>query len=400
MEHNIKYLALILLLGLSTGCHRDAIVDSDFYDCTLEVDDNSLDHPHNGNYQNLLDKMVASGVPGIQMAIRTPEHDLWLGTAGKADLKNNIPIESCHITRVGSTVKTFTATTILLLEEEGKLSLDDRITDYLSESDIRDIENADTATIRQLLQHSSGIYNYILDTNFQLASFNDLIKEWSANELLDYARGKDAYFSPGIDVRYSNTGYVFLGMIISNIENKPFHEVFEEKLFLPFGLNSTQFAAIDPVPNQIIRGYIDLYSNLNLINTTYYSGWDYFTADGGLISNANDLNRFTTALFNGEIISQTSLDQMLEVSYPNNPDKDFFPIAFGLGTFKIQTEWGEAYLHSGDAIGYYATMVYFPESDTTICWTVNANYGKIDALISSKSAMENIFRTVFESNLK
>ncbi len=398
MKHKIQFLALILLVGLSTGCHRDAIVDSDFYDCTLEVDDNSLDHPHNGNYQNLLDKMVASGVPGIQMAIRTPEHDLWLGTAGKADLKNNIPIESCHITRVGSTVKTFTATTILLLEEEGKLSLDDRITDYLSESDIRDIENADTATIRQLLQHSSGIYNYILDTNFQLASFNDLIKEWSANELLDYARGKDAYFSPGTDVRYSNTGYIFLGMIISNLENKPFYEVFEEKLFLPFGLNSTQFAANDPVPNQIIRGYIDLYSNLNLINTTYYSGWDYFTADGGLISNAYDLNRFTMALFNGEIISQASLDEMLHVRYPNNPDNDFFPTAFGLGTFKIQTEWGEAYLHSGDAIGYYATMMYFPESDTTICWTVNANYGKIDALISSKSAMEKIFRTVFENN--
>ncbi|MBK8289862.1 MAG: beta-lactamase family protein [Flammeovirgaceae bacterium] len=123
---------------------------------------------------------------------------------------------------------------------------------------------------------------------------------------------------------YSNTNYILLGMIISNIEGKPFYEVFEEKIFEPLSLRSTQFAASDPVPDGIIRGYVDFYSNLNVINATYYSGWDYYTADGGLISNAYDLNVFMTALVNGEIISQPSLDEMIIWQKPKEEDPEFF----------------------------------------------------------------------------
>ncbi len=396
MKNLIKIIKIILLTVLNTSCTRDEIFNSEYYQCSFVPIDSSSANPQYDKYQNLLNRITSSGVPGIQMSIYTPTEGMWLGAAGKADLKSNIQLEPCNITRVGSIVKTFTATTILLLQEEGKLNLNDRITNYLSSYDIRDIENADQVTIKQLLQHSSGIYNYILNSNFQLASFNDLIKEWGPDDLLEYARGENHYFSPGTDVRYSNTNYILLGMIISNIENKPFYKVFEDKIFSPLSLNSTQFAAENTVPDGIIRGYIDLYSKLNLINTTYYSGWDYYTADGGLISNVYDLNTFTNALFNGQIISQPSLNQMLDFSYPNNPNDDFFSISYGLGTFKIETEWGDAYQHSGDAIGYYASTVYFPNDDITICWAVNANYGKIDDLISSKYAMEDIFRTVLE----
>ena len=229
---------------------------------------------------------------------------------------------------------------------------------------------------------------------FQTASLNDLIKEWKPEELLDYARGKKAYFEPGTDVLYSNTNYILLGMIISTIEGKPFYEVFEEKIFTPLNLTSTRFAAKDPVPDGIIRGYVDFYSNLDVINATYYSGWDYYTADGGLISNAYDLNVFLTALFSGQIISQNSLTEMMNWQKPKEADPDFFPLCYGLGIFKMETPWGDAYFHSGDAIGYYACMAYFPERETTICWAVNGNYGKIDEFTSTKSAMEKIFGTL------
>jgi D-alanyl-D-alanine carboxypeptidase len=245
------------------------------------------------------------------------------------------------------------------------------------------------------MQHSSGIYNYIQNLKFQTGSLNDLIKIWSPDELLSYARGKKAYFAPGEDVLYSNTNYILLGMIITKIEGKPFYEVFDEKIFIPLGLNSTQFAATDPVPDGIIRGYVDFYSNLNVINASYYSGWDYYTADGGLISNAYDLNVFLTSLFKGDIISQASIDEMMDWQKPKDEDPNFFPIFYGLGIFKMETQWGDAYFHSGDAIGYYACMTYFPDRETTICWAVNGNYGKIDACTSTQSAMEKIFGTVF-----
>jgi D-alanyl-D-alanine carboxypeptidase len=394
MRNIFPYLiSLIIIIVLS--CTEDNHYTPSFYNCSLSFQDSSLVNPSNSKYQHLLDEIKASGVPGILMSVQNKTDGMWLGTSGKADLKMNIDLNVCNRTRVGSTVKAFTATTIFLLKEKGKLNLDDKITKYLSAADIKDIENADKATIRQLLHHSSGIYNYIQNLKFQTSSLNDLIKIWTPDELLDYARGKIAYFSPGEDVLYSNTNYVLLGMIISNIEGKPFYEVFKEKIFEPLGLSSTQFAAKDPVPDGIIRGYVDFYSNLNIINATYYNGWDYYTADGGLISNAYDLNIFMTALIHGEIISQASLDEMMTWQKPRNEDLEFFPISYGLGIFKMETEWGDAYFHSGDAIGYYACMAYFPESETTICWAVNGNYGKIDEFTSTKSAMEKIFGTVF-----
>ena len=378
------------------SCQKDELLAPDVFDVNVSFTDSSATHVEHLKFQKLLEDIKGSGVPGVSMSVHDPIRGMWLGTSGKADLKNNIDLKVGHITRVGSTVKTFTATTILLLQEEGKLSLDDRITDYLTDHEIRDLENADIATIRQLLDHSSGIYNYIGNLQFQTASLNDLVKEWTPEELMDFARGQNAYFKPGEDAEYSNTNYILLGMIISKIENKPFYEVFEEKIFIPLGLNFTQFAAQNPVPDNIIRGYADLYSNLNVINVTYYSGWDYYTADGGLISNPHDLNIFFTSLMNGEIVSPSSLDQMMDWIEPNEEDTEFFPIAHGLGIFKMETQWGEAYFHSGDAIGYYANMVYFPDQETTICWAVNGNYGRIDEFTSTKEAMENIFDAVFD----
>lgn len=392
----LKIFSLLIIVMFFFSCEEDEIQKTGFYDCDLPFADSSQSNASNIKYLGLLGEITGSGVPGISMSVQTDQDGMWLGASGKADLKNNTGLQVCNLTRVGSTVKTFTAVTIFLLAEEGKLDLDDPVTKYLSDSELRDLENADKASIRQLLNHSSGIFNYIQDMKFQTASLNDLIKEWKPEELLSFARGKKAGFEPGTDVSYSNTNYILLGMIISAIEGKPFYEVFEEKIFSPLSLTSTRFAARDPVPDGIIRGYVDFYSNLQVINATWYSGWDYYTADGGLISNTYDLNRFLTALLTGNLISQESLDEMLVWQKPAETDPEFFPLYYGLGIFKMETPWGDAYFHSGDAIGYYACMAYFPGRSTTICWAVNGNYGSIDTFTSTKSAMENIFRTVFD----
>lgn len=394
-QHTFIFLTFLISLVMFS-CSKDENIPAAVFDCVNPYPDSSVNNPSNTKYQDLLTGIKNSGVPGIMMSIRDNQSGMWLGTAGKSDLKSNVDLQSCNISRVGSTVKTFTASTIFLLQEEGKLNLDDQASMYLTSEDIENIENADVATIRQLMQHSSGIYNYIQNLKFQTGSLNDLIKEWSPDELLSYARGKKAYFAPGEDVLYSNTNYVLLGMIITNIEGKPFWKVFEEKIFEPLHLSATSFAATDPVPGNIINGYVDFYSNLNVMNSTYYSGWDYFTADGGLISNAYDLNTFLTALFAGELISENSLTEMMDWRLPNNPDSEFYPVYYGLGIFKMDTPWGSAYFHSGDAIGYYASMVYFPDEETTVTWAVNGNYGAIDEYTQSKDAMDNIFQTVFD----
>ncbi len=374
-----------------SSCKKGEDLSPAFYNCNINFADSSITNPNNELYQSLLNDITSSGVVGITMSVYHDQTGMWIGASGKADLHNNIDMKSCNISRVGSTVKMFTATTILKLMEEGKLNLDDKISSYMEGDVINKIENADVATIRQLLQHSGGIYNYIQNLNFQTASLNDFIREWKPEDLLCYAYNQSAYFRPGEDVRYSNTGYILLGMLIEKIEGKPFYKVFEDKIFVPLGLSMTKFAAEDHIPYGIVRGYIDIYSNLQVIESTYFSGWDYYTADGGLISNPYDMSVFFRALVNGQIINSNSLDQMLTWKTPQDPDTEFFPISYGLGIFKIETAQGIAYMHSGDAVGYYANMIYFPDDHTTIVYAVNSNYGKIDQFVSTKEAMEKIF---------
>lgn len=390
----------LLYIGLATlllySCKKGEDLEPSLYQCAFSETDSSQFNPNHFKYQSFIDEMTASGVVGVTMSVYDSANGTWNGASGKADLHNDINMQSCNISRVGSTVKTFTATTVLMLAEDGKVNLEDKISDYLSGDIIDRIENADVATIRQLLQHSSGIYNYIQNLQFQTASLNNLIKEWHAKDLLTYAYDKKAYFSPGTDVRYSNTGYILLGLLIEQIEGKPFYEVFQEKIFYPLGLSMTQFASQDPVPDHIVRGYIDLYSNFQVVESTYYSGWDYFTADGGLISNPHDLNLFMKALINGQLIGTSYLNEMFSWQSPKETDPNFYQISYGLGMFKIETSYGSAYMHSGDAIGYYANMLYFPDADVAIAYAVNSNYGKLDEYVSSKAAMEKIFAAVFQ----
>jgi D-alanyl-D-alanine carboxypeptidase len=386
----------IIALLLLHACRKGESIEPGFYDCNFNFADSSSSNPNNNKYQSLINDMTSSGVVGVTMSVYHTQSGMWIGAGGKADLYNNVDMQPCSISRVGSTVKMFTATTVLKLMEEGKLNLDDKISSYLQGDVISKIENADKATIRQLLQHSSGIYNYIQNLKFQTASLNDFIREWKPDDLLKYAYNQKAYFQPGEDVRYSNTGYILLGILIEKIEGKPFYKVFEDKIFIPFGLTMTKFAAEDHIPYGIVRGYIDMYSNLQVTESTYFSGWDYYTADGGLISNPYDMSIFFQLLMNGQIINSNSLNEMLSWKTPKEPDPDFFPISYGLGIFKIETDKGIAYMHSGDAVGYYANMLYFPGDNATIVYAVNSNYGKIDQFVSTKAAMEKIISATME----
>lgn len=393
MKKHILF-GIFILSFFAISCKKNIVNNPDNYNCSWNFNDSSLTNPEQIKFQSLLNSITSKGVAGISMTVYKPSYGLWCGASGMADLFSQTVLKPCNITRAGSVVKTFTAVTILKLRDEGKLNLDDKISAYLDQSILEKIENTNEATIRQLLNHSSGIYNYIQNLRFQTASLNDLIREWHAEDLLKYAHNQTAYFKPGEDVRYSNTNYILLGLIIESIENKPFYEVFKEKIFNPLNLSATCFAAENPVPQNIIRGYIDLYSNLQLTEATYYSGWDYYTADGGLITNTYELTVFFKSLIEGQLISQQSLLEMLEFRSPNTPDPAFFPISYGLGIFKMETPYGNAYFHSGDAIGYYANMIYFPDAGIYITYAVNSNYGLIDQHVSTREAMLGFFKEI------
>lgn len=387
--------AIIFSMVLMSCQKKDSINNPGLYQCSVGFADSSGTNPNKNNYQQVINQMVNKGVAGAMMAVYKPASGMWLGAAGKSDLKNNVPMQACNISRMGSTIKLFTAVVTMMLYDEHKINLDEKISAYLHGDYIGKLTNCGRATIRQLLQHSSGIYNYIQNPAFQTASLNDLTKIWQPEELLSYAYNKNAYFQVGADVRYSNTNYILLGFLIEQIEGKPLHQVFEQRIFQPLGMNKSLFAAKDPVPQNIVRGYIDLYSNGQLTESTQFSGWDYHTADGGLISNPYDMAVFFQKLIKGEIISPSLLNEMLTWKIPLEQDDDFFPVEYGLGIFKMKTPAGDVYYHSGDAIGYYANMMYIPATETVVVYSVNSNYGKMDEWVSSKSAIQNVLNAIW-----
>jgi D-alanyl-D-alanine carboxypeptidase len=389
-----KIITIITIACL--GCDSSEIIPAQFYDC-VQANPITVNATEAASYQAHIDQLVNRGIPGIILAIDHPEKGFWVGASGQADIASKVTMKSCNISRAGSIAKTFTATSVLLLIQDGKLSLDDKAMAYLPSGTVGKLKNADQATIRQLLNHTSGIYNYIQDAKFQTASLNDLARVWQPEDLLSYAYGRDAYFAVGKGCQYSNTNYILLGMIIEKVSGLHFSLFFKQRIFDPFGLTFTSFNINDPIPKGLARGYIDLYSNGEITEATHFSGWDYYTADGGLISNSQDLAKFIKLLQEGKILSTESLKEMQTV-VPLPENSDFFKTFCGLGIFRAETDYGTAYFHSGDAIGYYGNMMYFSDSGVSIAWQTNGNYGTLDKLFSSKEAFQGFMELAHQKH--
>ena len=169
---SIQKIIIMLIIAFSLfSCNEHKPIGSDNNECSFNFPDSSYLHPKANEYQTFLDSCVKTGLPGAIMLIRTPEHGTWIGASGKSNLKTGKDMRSCDISRIGSITKTFTATTVMMLAEEGMLNLDDKVNRWLAKSITGEIENCHIATIRQLLNHTSGIYSYTDNNDFLDGSF-------------------------------------------------------------------------------------------------------------------------------------------------------------------------------------------------------------------------------------
>ncbi len=381
---------LVLLVGLA-ACSRERSSPAGALDCDAIPMDAS--HPDAAAIDALVTARVSEGLPGLMLTIDRPGIGAYHGAAGFADLGAGTPIAPCQLTRAGSINKTVTAAVVLQLVDEGVLGLDDPIAAHLPPDVVRGVPNADLATIRQALQHASGIPNWIWSLGFQTASLDDLERVWTADELLDFARRQPPAFEPGADVDYSNTNALLLGLLLENVTGEPLATLYDERVFAPIGLRTTRFAASEPVPDDLIRGYVDLRNNGQLLDGTRFNGWDVH-ADGGLLSDPAELTVLMRAMMDGTLVPPSLLEDVRGVRAPSTVDPEFFPIEYGLGVFRMETSTGTWWFHSGDAIGYWATALVREEDGVAVSWAVNGNYGTLDASVSSRSAWEDVLDLV------
>lgn len=346
----------------------------------------------NAAIEAVAQRFLDAGTVGVSISVKSPQGD-YNYSAGKADLAKNIDLSPCHTLRIGSISKTFASVVIMKLQEEGKLSINDKAADYLPAEFVQNIENLDVVTIRQVMQHTSGIRNY-LGVRIGMELYNGSISAESSEENVRRVFGKKAYFKPGENWQYSNTNYLLLALIIQKVEGKTAYEALRKKFIEPLGLENT---IAGEAPASLSRGYYDSFNNglmRDLTSVDYDAVGGQDMLDGGLISNAHDMNVFMDAFGKGQIISQASIDEMqsptlVEVELPEELRyiKDY-----GLGLFLVDINGQKGFGHGGNVHCFNGVTYYFPESQTSISILVNSYSSKIDRVLYDAATLEDLLK--------
>jgi D-alanyl-D-alanine carboxypeptidase len=375
---NLRHLLIAVVTYIFiSGCTKDGIEKTS--DCTGSQ---NMSHPKSAVFQAVIDKYTNAGLPGIAILIRD-KNGLWVSASGKADIEEGIAMKPCIISKGASTTKTFIATLTLLLAEEGKLSLDDKVEKWVSEKVVTEVKNARESTVRMLLNHTTGIADIIDDQGFYLGVLNNPSHNWTSEELIKFVYGDDAVFPAGTDVEYSNTNYLLLAMILDKVTGKNHSIALREKILNPLKLQNSFYFWHDPLPPSTAQGYFDFYNNGTIVNITNYntgSGNGY----GGLYTTVYDLQIFIEALVRDKkILREQSLNQMLTLTKTD----EGYDRANGLGVFKDFLERAPnqfGYGHRGRDLGYTADMYWFPNQDITMTYLIN--YGT-----DAKSELREVF---------
>jgi D-alanyl-D-alanine carboxypeptidase len=366
-----KHLFLFVFVSfLILSCKEPFAPDMTLNVPCVDVPNNNPAHPKAAVFQGIIDKYIKKGIPGISMLIRDKDN-VWVGAGGQADIKNNVPMTPCTVSKVASVTKMFVGMLTLKLVEEGKLNLDTKISQYLSNSVIKKIENADKVTLRMCLSHTTGIYDVIKSNSFYLSVVNNPTKEWTAEELIEFVYNKPAVFTDSIGVRakYSNTNTLIVALIINQVTGENFQKLIQERVVMPLGLTQTYYFPYNRLPNTTAQGYFDLYNNGTILNMSNYNT---ATGYGGIYSTVQDMRVFIEAIFKyKKVLTPALYAEMIKWTMDDRDNSQF-----GLGVIReyIDREFKDgkyAYGHTGRDLGYSADCFYFPTKDITMTWLIN-----------------------------
>ncbi|AXY06530.1 D-alanyl-D-alanine carboxypeptidase [Bacillus thuringiensis LM1212] len=322
------------------------------------------------------------GVPGILAKI-SENGQTWAYAAGVADQSTQKPMNADFRFRIGSVTKTFIATVVLQLAGENRLNLDDSIEKWLPGVIQGNGYDGKQITIRQLLNHTSGIAEYSKSKDVDVMNTK---KSYTAKEIVEIGLSLPPEFSPGNGWSYSNTGYVILGILIEKVTGNSYAEEIEGRIIEPFELSNTFLpgnSTVIPGANHA-RGYLQRGSELK--DVTYYNP-SIGSSAGDMISTADDLNKFFSALLGGKLLKENQLKQMLTSVPTGKKSLD----NYGLGIYEIKLQNGSSvWGHAGSIPGFCTLVGGTLGGNHTLA--VNINYmGEFNIM----SSFNNIFLAEF-----
>lgn len=344
--------------------------------------------------------MAHNAIPGVVVLIRSRDQGDWSAAFGTKTIGKEDPISLNDYFRIGSNTKTMTATVILQLVQEGKLSLHDPVSKYVA-----GIPNGNKITIGQLAAMRSGLDAYTSNLRYNQTLDSDPTKAWTPDELLAIARRQPPLSPPSGMFDYSNTNYLLLGIIIQKLTGKSVAENFEQRIFKPLGLKHTSFPALhdSSIPEPHPQGYqfgtnaadIDSYAlppaklpgalrgTMRPVNDTIINPSAFWTA-GAVISTPADVATYVEGMVRGKLLNAATQKLRIASIQRTSPTK---PTGYGYGLVSFRPG---LYGHDGQTPGFSTFMAYDVNAHITIVIGTNLAASPVDG----ENAATLIYKTV------
>lgn len=366
VESRTKRATLVVLVGLLASAPRltaqtAAVVD------TAAV---------RGALQATLEAIHAdSRFPGATAAVNLPDGSTVALAVGYSDSTRRVRMVPSDRMLVGSTGKTFVAAVALQLAAEGSLDLDAPVSDYLGDQDwFGRVPNATSITVRNLMNHTSGVMRYEFKEEFVAELSADPDRRWEPADLLHFVLDEPASFAAGEGWEYSDTNYILLGMIVEGITGRDLYDEIRARLLGPLGLVNTVPSDSREIPG-LVQGYAGA-GNPFTASDEVIGGDGRFVinpqfewAGGGFASTTADLAHWAAAQYGGRVLEAEWVAQMLDgVPARLGPGS-----RYGLGVIIQDTPLGATFGHSGFFPGYLTQMAYFPDYRIAVALQVNTS---------------------------
>ena len=304
--------------------------------------------------------MQRQHIPGLSLLVAKNGQTVLAEGFGLANIELQVPVKPETVFQSGSVGKQFTATAVMMLVEQGKVGLDDPLTKYFKDAPA----SWKNVTVRELLSHTGGFGDYPKDFNFR--------KDWTEDELLKLVEGIPLEYEPGTKWKYSNLGFLTLGILIHRVSGEFYGDFLQQRIFHPLEMNATRIISeADIVPNRA-AGYRLVKGELK--NQEWVSPAMNTTADGSLYFTTLDLAKWDAALYTEKLLKKSSLDQMWTVAKlkDGKPNKG----NYGFGWFMEQRNGHRDIHHDGSWQGFETAIDRYVDDQLTVIALTNLSGAK------------------------
>jgi CubicO group peptidase (beta-lactamase class C family) len=315
--------------------------------------------------------MRTQHIPGLSLLVNTNGQIALASGYGLANVEHQVPVKPETVFQSGSVGKQFTATAVMMLVEDGKIGLEDKISKYFTNAP----ESWANIRVRHLLTHTSGLGDYPSGFDFR--------RDYTEDELLKCVMTNSLAFRPGEKWSYSNVGYVTLGILIGKVTGRFYGEFLRQRIFTPLGMTTARIISeADIVTNRAAGYYLDksVLKNQSWVSPTMNS-----TADGSLYLTVYDMAKWDAALYTDKLLKRASFDQMWTPVTLNNGKTQ----PYGFGWFVVDVRGHRLIHHGGAWQGFKCCIQRYVDDKLTVIAFDNLNGSNLEKIVRGVASIFN-----------